>query len=307
MRGTVRVSFQIPEPPVLVPQSQRLRFSKQAGRSRGGAEQRTPIDALNAISHPETQGVGRVKLHRSEWIRDAEKVESEDIGRGFVKAPIRQRNARINRLQQPFEIQEVSTMPGQETRRTMRLGRTHGSVHVPEVGKTAGAVIVELGKGCDKSITLCWSQSISILANTYHYWNRADYRTADGGLDCYVTIVAARTAKLAVDKERNSRAIGWQRQRERVGERPRCALAKSHRSPASRRRAADLHVDSCTSCAGSIGHSDSTGRRRPRHKSRLSIYAVVYCQLYNHRQSLLQGVLTLGQWAYSKFLPSVKG
>ena len=100
---------------------QRLRLVAQARRCRGCIEERPAVDALHAVGPPELQRIGRAELDGADGIGDAEEVAREDVGRGPIEAPVRQRDARIDRLQLALEIEQVGAVPRQKSGRAVRL------------------------------------------------------------------------------------------------------------------------------------------------------------------------------------------
>ena len=140
MRGSVRIAFHGPERRVLSAERQRLRFGDHG---RPGLSGRVPVvegpavDSLHAVGPPELQRVGGAELDGASRIGDAEEVECKEIWRGLVEAPVRQRDARIDRLKLAFEIEQVSAVPGQKSRRAVGLRRAHVGVHVAEIGEAS--------------------------------------------------------------------------------------------------------------------------------------------------------------------------
>ena len=271
-----------PERGVLSAERQRLRLVAKARRRRGGVEEGPAIDPLHAVGLPELQRVGCAELDGAERIGDAEEVAREDVRRRPVEAPVRQRDARIDRLKLALEIEQVGAVPRQKARRAMGLRRAHVGVHVAEVGEAAQALIVELRERRHETVAFSRRQRVGVLSDAHHHRHRADQRGADARLDFHITVVDAGLPEFAGDEERNGSAVGRDRKRQAVGERSRCATPEDDGAAASHRYSGDSHTDGRRGGARRIGHANPARRWSPRHELRSGAHAVVDLQFNVH-------------------------
>ena len=231
MRKSVRIAFHGPEQLERISDTQRLCFGEQTRRRAGDAEVRPAVDTLYAIRLPELKRIRRAEFDGAESVGRAEEIQLEDIRRWLVETPVGQRNAWIDRLKPAFEIEKIGAVPGQESRRAMRLRQAYGYMHVAEIREPSQALIVELGKCCHEAIAFSRCQGLGVLADTHHHRRRADQRGAEARLDPDVAIVDARLPEFAGREKRDRRAVERNRECQAAGERARAPLLNSTAPP----------------------------------------------------------------------------
>src|SRR5262249_4383590 len=148
-------------------------------------------------------------------------------------------------------------------------------MHISEVCKTPGALIIELGERCDETVAFRHSQCIGVLSDTYHHQNRANECGSSASLKCYVSIAAARPTESPRDEKRNGRAIARNRQGDRVRERSGC-VSTEHDFPSTRRRSSgDSHAKGWRGGARRVGHTNPAWAGSPRKDPRCGARAVI--------------------------------
>src|SRR5262249_11267401 len=125
MRTAVGIILQSPEylvQSVLAAEQQCSSFGDYAGVLRLGIEAGRPDNTRNAVRHPELKWVDGAELKGSDPIGNPHEVRAEQAGRGLVEAPVGQGDARVDRLELSFQVQQEGTVPRQETGIEMSLG-----------------------------------------------------------------------------------------------------------------------------------------------------------------------------------------
>src|SRR5205085_2377566 len=103
-------------------------------------------------------------------------IERKEVRGGLVEPPIRQCDARVDRLELALKIEQIGAMPGKKTRPRMSFKIASGSMHVAEVGKSPKPLIVEFAERRHETIALARREVVGVLSDTHHHRGRADQR-----------------------------------------------------------------------------------------------------------------------------------
>ena len=85
----------------------------------------------------------------------------EDVWRSLIEAPTRKRDARVNCLKLPFEVEKVGSVPRQKARYSVGLRRAHVRMHTAEIRETTQALVVEPAKTATKRLR---SPAVKVLS-----------------------------------------------------------------------------------------------------------------------------------------------
>src|SRR5258708_2283363 len=100
-------------------------------------------------------------------IGNADEVKCKEAWRRLVEAPVRQRDAWIDRLKLTFQIEKVSAVPGQNTRCAMGLRRAYIGVHGAEVREAPQTLVIELRECRYEPIAFSRRQCFGILTDAH--------------------------------------------------------------------------------------------------------------------------------------------
>ena len=208
----------LPERSVLTAaQRQRLRLVDHVRKPGRGIERRTPVYAWDAVCYPELKQVRRAELNRAVSVRDADEVSRKQNGRRLIETPVRHRDAGIDRLQFPLEIEQIGAVPWQESLLAVGLRRAGVGVHIAEVGETSRPLVIELAKGGDEARDLGRGQRVGIFSYPHHQPHLADQERPGADFDSHVSVGLARMSETAQDKEWHRNAGDRQLQRDGRG------------------------------------------------------------------------------------------
>ena len=219
VRGAVRVALHRDERAVRrvrrrAAKRDRLRLV-QDGRCRVG-ERGSPHDPQLTVGAPGPEWVSGGELKPAGGVRDADEAPGKQVRRRTVEPPVRQRHARIDRLQLALEIEQVGAVPGEEAHVSVRLRGRGVQVHLTEVAEAAAATAVQRSERSEEPVALCRCERLGVLADPNRDRLAAENPKAAGStsLDRGVAERDARTAELPRDKEPHRRTADRQIQPE---------------------------------------------------------------------------------------------
>src|SRR5688572_15066270 len=135
MGGAVRIPLHFPEHGVGISQAECERLTAH----KGGLCCRVEPGLPDKRRTPKLEGVICIKFKSSRGVWNSNEIFGKEIRGGFVKPPVRQGNARIERLKFPLQVQQKSPMPGQEAGIEMSFRTSIRRVNIAEIGKSPQA------------------------------------------------------------------------------------------------------------------------------------------------------------------------